>query len=469
MQNDQSWRWAVPTVIVVAIALWLGWVGFIASDDGLYYFGAVKWVDSPPYSGVDHWTTRFPVELSFAAAIAIFGKGFAAFHAMSLGWCAALLAAVGLTAKRIGGASAGWIAVMLTGTMPVLATFASIVNCDMPELVFMLGGIALLPVGRDDQRKGFAAGLCFGLAFLSRETAILPLVGLVPIFLIGRPVGRCALIAAGVGFFAVQGAEALFQWAVTGDPLHRYGLAINHDDKMDRAANAEGNFLLHPAIDPLLVLLINDDFALLFWLLIPAVIARPWAGLRERAKARLLILAAMAVAAFFVVGALVHELVLNPRYFVLAAVTATIVVALWLVKLRPVLRAVLLMVLVATNFAALSLANRHPHWASEMLVITAQANPKRTIFTDKATYDRAALPLRFAGVRNVKIGAPAAGSLYVCGPCDGAPGEAATPIAPPSTVIGALFRAIGLEGALPGGARKRLSAPGDAAEVRTIR
>ena len=289
MRNELGLRWAVPTLIVVAIALWLGWVGYLASDDALYYFGAVKWVDSPPYPGVDHWTTRFPVELSFAAAIAVLGKGLAAFRAMSLGWFAALLTAVGLTAKRIGGTNAGWIAVMLTGTMPVLATFASIVNCDMPELVFVLGGIALLPVERESWAKGFAAGLCFGLAFLSRETAILPLVGLLPIILFGRPVTRKALIEAGFGFLAVQGAEALFQWIVTGNPLHRYGLAINHDDKMDRAANAEGNFLVHPAIDPLLVLLINDDFALLFWLLIPALIARPWKALREQAQARLVI------------------------------------------------------------------------------------------------------------------------------------------------------------------------------------
>ncbi|WP_164857160.1 ArnT family glycosyltransferase [Sphingomonas crocodyli] len=469
MRTDQSWRWAVPTVIAVAIALWLGWVGYIASDDGLYYFGAVKWVDNPPYAGVDHWTTRFPVVLSFAAAIAIFGKGLAAFHAMSLGWFAALLVTVGLTAKRIGGATAGWIAVMLTGTMPVLATFASIVNCDMAELVFVLGGIALLPVGRDDMRKGFAAGISFGLAFLSRETAILPLVGLLPIFLCGKPVGRRALIAAGFGFLAVQGAEALFQWIVTGDPLHRYGLAINHDDKMDRAANAEGNFLLHPAIDPLLVLLINDDFALLFWLLIPATIARPWRHLRGRAQSRLLILGAMAVAAFFVVGALVHELVLNPRYFVLAAVTAAIVVALWLVRLRPMMRAAVLVALVGANFAALSLANRHPHWSAEILVETAQAHSAQAVFTDKTTYDRALLPLRFAGVRNVQVGAPTAGSLYVCGPCDDAPGDAITPIAPPPTAIGTLFGVIGLDGKLPGGVRRRLMAPGDAAEVRTIR
>ena len=61
MLTRTNLRYAVPTLIVVAIALWLGWVGYIASDDALYYFGAVKWVDRPPYPGVDHWTTRFPV------------------------------------------------------------------------------------------------------------------------------------------------------------------------------------------------------------------------------------------------------------------------------------------------------------------------------------------------------------------------------------------------------------------------
>ncbi len=51
-------------------------------------------------------------------------------------------------------------------------------------------------------------------------------------------------------------------------------LAFHHDSHIDLAANEEGNVLVHPATDPLLVLLVNDDFALLFWGVTAAVAFR---------------------------------------------------------------------------------------------------------------------------------------------------------------------------------------------------
>ena len=48
---------------------------------------------------------------------------------------------------------------------------------------------------------------------------VLPLAGLGLLFLHGRPVPRAAILAAGAGCAVVLGGEALFQYALTGDPL----------------------------------------------------------------------------------------------------------------------------------------------------------------------------------------------------------------------------------------------------------
>jgi 4-amino-4-deoxy-L-arabinose transferase-like glycosyltransferase len=456
-------------LILTLLAVWIGWVGYIASDDSFYFAGAERWVDAPPFGGDGHWTTRFPVVLSFALSLKLLGKGFMAFHSTSIGWFILLIALVGMMTARLAGSRAGWIAAALVGTMPTLATFASIVNCDMPELIFILIGAWLLGTGRErGTRHGFFAGISFGLAFLSRETAALPIIGLLPVFLLGRPIKRQTLLWAAAGFVALMGAEALFQWVVSGDPLHRYGLAAHHDKTIDRAANEEGNFLVHPAIDPLLVLLINDDFALLFWIAIIAAAARPWRALKGEAQARLTLIASMALIDFLLVAALVHLLVLNPRYFVLPAMLAVMLVAIWLASLRPRTAAIMLALVVAANLAALSLTNRHPHWASEVAVQTARDAPRQPIIAAPDIAQRAEIPARFAGVHNLLAGPPRPRALYICIECAGVDGRLITDRPPPPTFAGALIAPFGIASHLPSGVETRLMRPGKSAQVWMI-
>ena len=60
------------------VAIWIGWVGYSASDDAAYYEAALRWLDHPPVAGDDHWATRFPLILSLAGMIVLLGKGAAA-------------------------------------------------------------------------------------------------------------------------------------------------------------------------------------------------------------------------------------------------------------------------------------------------------------------------------------------------------------------------------------------------------
>ena len=370
--------WPLLLVVLAIAALAIGWVGFIASDDSLYHAGAMRWVTDGPSPGIDHWSTRFPLIVGFAAAIRLLGDGFAAFDAISVFWYAALLAVTTGFARSIGGPRAGWIAAILIATMPVIVSHASTVSCDLAEAFFLIAGAWLLCAAGADRAglaRAIAAGLCFGMAILCRETALLALVAFGPLFVLGRPVDRRLLIAAGLGIALVLGGEMLFQHAMTGDALHRYGLAFNHDDLIDRAANLEGNFLLHPAIDPLLVLLVNDDFGLLFWLAGAGLALGAMRGLAPEGRRRLAVVAAMALANFLIVAVLYHKLVLNPRYFTLPALVAALVLALWLARLRWPWRALLLAAIVAVNLLMLSVGNTHPRWGLEVTVAAAQAHP----------------------------------------------------------------------------------------------
>ncbi len=432
--------WPALVMLVGVISVAVGWTGFIASDDQFYYFGALEWAKNGPFAGDSHWTTRFPLVLSLAAAIKAVGAGAVALNVTAIAWYGAFVTVGILLARRIAGERAGWMAGLLFASMPLIATGGSIVNCDNPEAVFLMLGAWLLVGEVERPRAGrcLLAGIAFGLAMLSRETAVLALSGLGILFLLGRPFPRRALLTVGFGAALVLLGEAAFQWAMTGDPLHRYALAFNHDSSLDRAANEEGNLLIHPALDPLLVLFVNNEFALLFWLAIPAALALRRGGMDWRRFAPML---AMGAASFALVALLSHKLVLNPRYFTPTAVAAAILVAAWLARMTPRRAAAVLAVAVAANLAMLSLQNNHPRWEATALVAAAAADPSRPVAASPDTLSRAELRLHWAGLTNVRSDA-----RHALVPADEAGGlEIVERYPAPWRPAGALLARVGVE------------------------
>jgi 4-amino-4-deoxy-L-arabinose transferase-like glycosyltransferase len=454
--------WALALLAGAAAALWIGWIGYIASDDSLYYAGAVRWLTDPPFAGDNHWSTRFPLTLTFAGMLALLGRGFVAFAVTALLFYAAIVAVTGVFAARVAGARAGWIAALLTATLPVVVSHATTVSVDLTEsAALMLGAMLLADAGtnRRGLLLGLAGGVAFGVAVLCRETSVLPLAGLAPLFLIGRPVPRRVLIAAGIGCGIVLGGEALYQYALTGDPLRRYAIAFHHDEHIDRAANKEGNFLLWPPIDPLLVLLVNDDFGLLFWLFGAALAAGLHRYMPARGRRRMLVLATMAGASFLLVSALVHKLVLNPRYFMLPALAAVIVVAGWSARMRPRRRALLLAVIVGTNLLLLGLGNAHPRWTMETLVAASAARPAEIVAADAVDVRRARISMDFAGRSNIRYAPAPTGGLELAEADAAPPGQVVARYPSPPTRVGAIVETLGLEALVPHAIAHRLLSP----------
>lgn len=468
-------RLTAGAVLLLAMlaAVTIGWTGFIASDDSLYYFGADRWLTDPPFAGDTHWSTRFPLIWSFALVLLLLGRGFAAFAATALLWYIVLVALVGMFAARLANPRTGWIAALLTATLPVVISNATTVSVDLVETSLLIAGAWLLgeaAPGRRGMLHGLAAGICFGAAILCRETSLLSLVAFVPIFFIGRPATRLSLIGAGIGMAAVLGGEGLFQWAMTGDALRRYDIAFHHDAHIDRTANKEGNFLLHPAIDPLLVLFINDDFGMVFWVASAGIYLAGRRLLIGIDTPLLALLAAMALADFLLVGALTHKLVLNPRYFMLPAILAVIGCALWLDWASAWLRRLGLTELVAVNLLLLSVGNAHPRWEMEVLVATCIAHPDEMVSGDPVLVRRASLPLRFAHLANARY-APAPRGGLVVAPIDQAPAGTVLQIRrSPPTRLGAVLEVAGLRPLVPKAIERRMFMPNETiVVVRTPR
>lgn len=458
-------RWFALVALAMAAALFVGWIGFMASDDSLYHTGAVRWLTDPPFPGSDHWSTRFPLTLTFAAVLALVGQNFASFAITAVLFYVVLVAVAGRFAAGVASARAGWIAALLTATLPVVVSHATTLSVDLIEAAALLGGAWLVGTAGEGRRGLLRAGLggvMFGVAVLCRETSVLALAVLGPLLLVGRPIPRRLLIACGIGAAAVLLGEAMFQYLLTGDPLRRYIIAFHHDEHIDRAANHEGNFLLWAPIDPLLVLLINDDFGLIFWLAGAAVAFGALRSVPDERRGPLVLLAWMAGASFLLVSLLYTKLVLNPRYFMLAALTAVIVLAIWLDRLGWRVRSLVLTAIVASNLLLMSVGNAHPRWSMEALVLAAEAHPDETIAGTANDVARADIAMAFLKQRNIQQ-LPATPDGLAIIPADvPPPGAVVTTYPSPPTRLGALLRQLGLEPLVPAPIARRMFAPSPA-------
>jgi hypothetical protein len=177
----------------------------------------------------------------------------------------------------------------------------------------------------------------------------------------------------------------------------------------------------------------------------------------------------MAAAVFLLVAVLYGKLVLNPRYFTLPAIAAALLVGRWLARMGTRGRTALLGVTITSNLLLLGLANAHPRWTVETLVLAAATHPREAVAADPVTVRRAAIPLGFAGLRNVRS-VPVAGGLVLMEEARAPAGRVVARYPSPPTRVGAIVEAAGFAQLVPEALRGRVFAPsGTTVLVRVAR
>jgi 4-amino-4-deoxy-L-arabinose transferase-like glycosyltransferase len=332
------------------------------SGDPVEYYNAARCVaDQLVCVAHDHWSARWPV---FAPTGLLFGLGGESRATLGLFPTLHALAAVALFAailQRCFGREAALAGGLLYAAMPLTSELAMQLNADMLELCFLLGATLALLAARG--RGGSAAhlllaGALFGLAVETRTTAVVTAGTIGAALLFFRwPPRSLVLIAAGGA--AVLAASGLWQWAVTGDPLHGFRLALSHTKvpttalppgtdtsgspffNLELIRNWDRDVAVHWTIDPLLNQLASAGAGILlcFSAILFLLGRKAFAGAEPHARA-LRGLAAGA-AAIFVTIAFVLSIHPTPRMF-LPAIAAVVAMAAILVTgprrdLRPLL------------------------------------------------------------------------------------------------------------------------------------
>jgi hypothetical protein len=256
------------------------------------------------------------------------------------------------------------------------------------------------------------------MAFLTRESAIFASVFYAPLFLMAYRMRRIDYLWIVAGFAGVWACELLYLRVMTGDPLYRFSISLSHDATIDRTIDLAGNVIVHPFVDPLLVLLLNQEFMALFWFAIPAgawLCLSPAVDHRTQRYARLV--AWLGVNWFLCTAAVQTLLPLNPRYFLIPCLAACILLGIALAALRRPVALALITVVVAANVLGIAVENKASLFGERTVARIVAAAPGQVFVTDPMTRYRADLLLRWDGTQARLVGrAPRPGDRYLANP-----------------------------------------------------
>jgi 4-amino-4-deoxy-L-arabinose transferase-like glycosyltransferase len=462
-----------------------GWIGFLASDDVTYAIGAYGWIEHFPFVG-GHGTIRYPITIPMALSFLTFGENEYAMVLPSLLYMIGALILIWHAVRDVSGSLSATAALGALAISPLLVIQSSIASVDITEMAFLFASVLLfyrcLETGPDPRRL-FAAGALAGLAFLTRETAIFVAVFYAIFFVIGHRFHRLHYLWIAAGFLAIWALEIAYLWVMTGDPLYRINISLHHDSTIDRTIDVAGNVVIHPLIDPLLVLFLNQEFMALFFIAIPLGL---WlcfsAAVTERTRHFARIISVFGITWFLCAAAAQKLLPLNPRYFMIPSAVACILTGIGLAQFAASARASirfvaagLALLLLSGNLAGIYLENKDSLFGARQLAAIAAARPQARITTDPMTRYRADMLLRWEGARaRVSDSAPQTGDLYYYNPAFAdhpnfkmtaeqmtlyRPGRSAQLIAkyePQPIYIAILIEQSGLSGYVPGGLWQKL-------------
>ncbi len=393
-----------------------GWLGFLASDDWIYAQAAERWLQLGPHLGSSHHALRLPVVLPIARSFALFGVSEFSLVLPTLVFFAALTiltySFLAATLDRF----AALAAVILLVTCPLFAVTATVASADIAELCFLVSSIWLFHRATESEHRSallFGAGVAAGLAFTTRETAGVLVIyyGLLFLARYRLPRRRYWIVAA--GFAAIVCTETILLGLVTGDPFYRFRIDI-HAARLP-SIEGTGNLEIDPLVDPFLAILLNQEFALLFFAAIPLgcwIVLDRSAPERSRTIARLL--GGLGVIWFVAIGygPLAER---SPRYFSVTAYVGVILVAMWHASIgrrMPRLAFVVAAGLVLSNLLGVYLENRDPLFGERRLAERV-AQESEPVYTDPETARRVTFFLTQAGLLGRVQGVPPpTGSLY---------------------------------------------------------
>lgn len=244
--SKQAWAWACLAILLFSCALDVFFYsGFYSSDDAAYLEAARRiltgqgYPDRPDLAAIRltivGWNAL--VGLIFGFNIPLIAASYIVFHQF-------LNVLTFMLARRLFDDAVGLLATYLVATTPLVVTFSTTVLPDIPLSCFLVLSLLLFLRSYDRRAGGasrrarwlvFAAGLSVGLAYTTKEAALvaLPFYLILWLCLESRQAPRRALVTGScfaLGFFAVFFAEWAILSYLTGHSYFRLAWTVGPEN-----------------------------------------------------------------------------------------------------------------------------------------------------------------------------------------------------------------------------------------------
>jgi 4-amino-4-deoxy-L-arabinose transferase-like glycosyltransferase len=407
---DQSivpWRGIAVLDVALLIALvgftsWLGYVGFIASDDGSYSEAAIGWLDHFPYVAINHWGLRHAVVLPVALSFWLGGINEVS---MMLPTKIYLLLLILLTygcLTRLIERRTALLASALVALTPIFILPSS-PSDDPVECFFVAASFWTFYFGSGSRISPallLLSGLCAGFAFVTRETSAIIVLFYGILFLLGWRLPRAYFFLIAGGFLLVLAIDTVYLAVMTGDPIYRFHVdyprpEITDASRVQNELDSAGLIRAPRLIRPVLMLFTAHQFGPLFFLVIPAGL---WLWKNRGRQEPLFEIARLSgllgLVWFLTFSYVLVFLDVDPRYYTVAVYSGVLVVALWLRTLRLQRIAFgLIALLSVSDLLMIYLDNKSLMFGEKTLVAVARTSDE-PIYTDPATFNGAKFLLK---------------------------------------------------------------------------
>ena len=398
-------------ILFLAWNIWFAAAGFLASDDGFYSEAAIKWMNDGAYVGETHWSLRQTLVLPLSIVYGVLGVSEAALVSVSTAYFLLLLALLTWWLRRKYSLQAAGMFLILAATAPGFVALAGTANVDVIEMFFMALSLILFWEARSRSNIKlllFLSGLALGLAFLSRATAVALVLSYGVFFIAGAYHQRKRYYVLAAGAFSVFVVDTVYYFIQTGDLLYRLNtmlfshLRVGNPQAWVTTAGT-GNFLEGTALEPIAMLLVNNEFGLIFFAAILLYFLAVRSGKKLVSANEWLIFFYVAIVHFIVVGYLMGLRPL-PRYFSFSFLPALLVLSVLLPKFfetrvfwHRILAYSMTFSLVISGLILTDLSDRTPRRAEELLVRLSVKNPGLTMAGDTRICGRAS---QFLALKN---------------------------------------------------------------------
>lgn len=208
------------------------WHGFGPMGDAeRYVSAALKWNESGPFLGMNHWSLRHLLVMPMALSFAVLGPGEFVATLPNILYAAALVLVTYAFSRKYLGKEEGLLAGGLIAISAFFVARPMEIGIYGPEIFFGATAVWLFASGLLERRSVsflLGAGLFAGLAWTIREQTIFLIItfGLLAIGFRRQVV--ISLMALGFGFGAILLLEWIVYWLASGDPFYRYRVDLHH-------------------------------------------------------------------------------------------------------------------------------------------------------------------------------------------------------------------------------------------------